>query len=367
MAAEGRIDLSKPRYDQSTYGGRLQHYFEVTDPRTVLASDADLDKAASLVKAYNAGTEPKGTSADDVWAAKKLYDSAFHPQTGEKNLFIGRMSFQVPGNMMITGGMMAVYKSVPLSVMFQFLNQSFNAIVNYTNRNASSEITTETLATAYVAATTASVASHASDRRGFQSRDPTPSRRMVGRFVPLVAVAGANCVNIPLIRQTELKEGITVTTKDGREIGKSQNAAFGAVTQVIPSRILMAMPSMGLTPVVMAAIESRGLLSAAPFLTMPVTVLVTGLALVVSTPMACAIFPQDVTPYTLHPTPYTPHPTPYTLHPTYTLHTPYTLLPTPYTLHPTPYTLHPTPHTLHPAPCTLHPAPCTLHLILLNP
>lgn len=134
VAVAGRIDLSKPRYDQSTYGGRLQHYFEVTDPRTVLASDAgtpllrtseppnpdanhstphlncagtraepdtplatqpgarvsltphrrvfaDLDKAASLVKAYNAGTEPKGTSADDVWAAKKLSDPNPPPST----------------------------------------------------------------------------------------------------------------------------------------------------------------------------------------------------------------------------------------------------------------------------------------------
>jgi tricarboxylate carrier len=289
--SKSRINIDNPRYDQNTFEGRARHFFITTNPLNVLASDEALDRAKRIVEAYKAGKEDKTLTEDDIWKAKQLYDSAFHPQTGEKLFTLGRMSFQVPGNMVITGSMMTFYKSTPAVIFWQTVNQTFNAIVNFTNRNASAGVSNEQLGTAYVAATTASVAT----ALGFNkliSTNPALSAGLMGRLVPLVAVAAANCVNIPLMRQQEIKHGIAIETKDGKDAGLSSKAAVAAIAQVVPSRVGMAAPAMFIPPVVMSRLENTAAFVKNPWLKAPVTVLLTGLCLTFSTPLCCALFPQ---------------------------------------------------------------------------
>ena len=65
----------------------------------------------SLVLAFfREGKVPGGTTREQLIAAKVLYESAYHPDTGEKMNVVGRMTFQVPGGMMIVGILMTFYQ-----------------------------------------------------------------------------------------------------------------------------------------------------------------------------------------------------------------------------------------------------------------
>ena len=191
---ENCVDLSQPKWDQSHYFGRARHFFSATNPMNLFVTPSSLENAKLLVESHkkvrNTLTshlhsdsqclsqnfsvcvqgEKTGATVEELWNAKYLTDSAYHPDTGEKMLLVGRMSAQVPMNMAITGSMMTFYKSTPqvsqqfasigtyLSLMivqiylvsfqvvfWQWFNQSFNALVNYTNRSGDAPISTSTL------------------------------------------------------------------------------------------------------------------------------------------------------------------------------------------------------------------------------
>ncbi|KAH8277157.1 sideroflexin-1-3 isoform X2 [Drosophila bipectinata] len=288
MSLLPRVDIDKPKYDQNTYEGRAKHFFLVTNPLNIFTTNAKLEEARRIVLNYRAGKDvPECKTIDDVWRAKYLYDSAYHPETGEKQLIIGRMSAQVPMNTIITGGMMAFYKSTSAVVFWQWCNQTFNAIVNYTNRSGSSPISKPQLITSYCLATGGALVTALSLNRAVKNMNP-----LLGRLVPLVAVSAANCINIPCMRMQELQNGVVLLDDKNDTVGISQKAACLGISAVILSRISMAIPGMTLTPMLMNVLEKRGFLSKYPRSNAPIQVLFCGFVLIFATPLGCAFFKQ---------------------------------------------------------------------------
>lgn len=282
-----QININEPRWDQNTYWGRAKFFFSTTNPLNLLCTNSELDKAKEIVTKCRKG-ESLNLSENEIWQAKHVYDSAFHPDTGEKMILVGRMSAQVPMNMTITGCMLAFYKTTPQVVFWQWINQSFNAVVNYTNRSGDSPIPVKQLGTSYVLATSGALVTALGLNNLVKSAPP-----LMGRFVPFCAVAAANCVNIPMMRLKELQDGIPVVDKNSNKVASSKVAAKWAITQVVLSRIAMAMPGMLIPPVIMNYLDKRGVLKKFPWINAPLQVGLCGLFLVFATPLCCALFPQQ--------------------------------------------------------------------------
>lgn len=165
-----------------------------------------------------------------------------------------------------------LFRSIPAVVFWQWVNQSFNAIVNYTNRNANSPVTTTQLGVAYVSAT-ASAMITAFSCKAMWANCKNP---FVQRYVPFAAVASANCVNIPLMRQMELKNGIEVTDENGKIVGKSRAAAVKGISQVVFSRIVMAAPGMLVLPIIMRKLEKYNWMKRITYLHGPIQTVFVG-------------------------------------------------------------------------------------------
>ncbi|CAG0886195.1 unnamed protein product [Cyprideis torosa] len=283
-----RIDFGKPRWDQQYYSGRARHFFTVTNPLKLLVSNAELAKSEEIVTRYKRGETPDLT-VDQLWHYKHTYDSAYHPETGEKLPLFGRMSSQMPVNMALTGSMLIAYNNVPVSMFLQFANQSYNALVNYSNRSGSSPIPTSTLVTSYVLATSGAMATVAGFNKIAKRFPP-----VIARFGPFAAVCAANAVNIPCMRSTELFNGTEVVDDKGRLVGRSKQAAVEGISLVLISRILMAAPGMVILPLMVEKMEKKGMFQARPWINPVFQILGCGALLVFTTPLCCAIWPQQM-------------------------------------------------------------------------
>jgi hypothetical protein len=183
-----------------------------------------------------------------------------------------------------------ISSTAPAVVFWQWVNQSFNALVNYTNRNANSPTTTKQLVVAYVSATGSAMIT-ALGCKSYWTKRASPFVQVsctnrnddilmkcffLQRYVPFAAVAAANFVNIPLMRQNELLHGIDCSDANGNIVCQSRLAAVKGIFQVTISRIVMCAPGMLILPVIMERLERYRWMQRIKVLHGPIQVLAVG-------------------------------------------------------------------------------------------
>lgn len=268
------------------------------DPSTLLATDDEVKAAVKQINDFqyhgDRNVERVG-AGEDLWAARKLRDSAIHPDTGEIIPRPFRMAGYVPFNGPVCVAMM-VSTTTPTLLFWNWINQSQNALVNYFNRNASSPTSNETLVKSYATAVSCALAVAFGVSQLIQRRfDPATAKKFL-KFVALPASMIASSANAYIMRSPEIDAGVTVYHEDMRtEVGSSTRshvAARKAVMETVYSRILLQIPTFFFPPMFMmippvAALAARSSVASVTLNTF-VTLVGFGLGL----PAAVAVFPQ---------------------------------------------------------------------------
>ena len=127
------------------------------DIRTAFVTDAQVDEALQLLKANEYKDIADLTiGPEQLEMARKIKDAVIHPDTGEKIFLPLRLSFIIPCNL-VCDTLMISARGLKQNIAAQWLNQTYNCLHYYANRNASNQEDTRKIFEAYVGATASSV------------------------------------------------------------------------------------------------------------------------------------------------------------------------------------------------------------------
>eukprot|EP00457_Paulinella_chromatophora_P009022 gb/GEZN01009073.1/.p1 GENE.gb/GEZN01009073.1/~~gb/GEZN01009073.1/.p1 ORF type:complete len:335 (+),score=18.10 gb/GEZN01009073.1/:53-1057(+) len=290
-----QIDLSKPRYNQKTYWGRVYHFIDIINPATLFTSEETLKKSIQLLEAQKNHDLDPTVTVEDLYRAKAIKESILHPQTGQPIFPLFRMSCFVPMNFPIVAGMLSS-TTMPSTIFWQWYNQSYNVAMNHANRNASNEMSNESIMKAYTGAVTSSVAivlglNHCLKRA--EQAKISPSLLSACRaLLPFSAVAGAGCLNVYLMRRNETTDGITVQDENGNDVGVSVIAGQMAVSQSALTRVVLPIPILILPPAILAGLQHLKCWPHSPRLAALSQLFIITACLSGALPLSIALFPQ---------------------------------------------------------------------------
>lgn len=149
----------------------------------------------------------------DIRDAQNLISVSVNSDTGEFIPWFMRMSAFIPVQLPISFGMLMTTPTPFNTILWQWVNQTYNAVMNYGNRNASSKYTNGDIAKSYFSACTIAVILSLGIRRAVASRvagQTGATMVMYNTVSTYIACAAAGFSNCYLMRRTELMNGINV-------------------------------------------------------------------------------------------------------------------------------------------------------------
>lgn len=210
-------------------------------------------------------------------------------------MWVQRACSYIPVNVPVLIGMLCTPPTIFNIALWQWINSTYNAGLNYGNRNTSAPCSTKDTLIAYFGASATAIGVSLALRQlttkmiGNRTGAIVPVARAMTMYL---GAATANFVNVYLMRQAELKTGIMVNDELGEEMGISNLAAKNAVFQTALSRFFLAAPPFLIPAVGAASLHLMGMMpnAFAPKLIVDVMLIAVGLRL--ACPMGSSLFQQ---------------------------------------------------------------------------
>lgn len=298
------FDPSDERFDQSTYIGRFSKMILACDPRLLTYSEEQTRRSQEMVADFKQLLTPANipdnmTAAQmnhALWEAQRIASASLHPDSGDSIPAPFRMCGYVPYNGPICVSMVAS-TSTPSILLWSWVNQSQNALVNYYNRNASSELDNATLLKSYTAAVSSALIVAFGLATFIQKRFTPDKAKQLMRWVAFPSAVVASSLNCYIVRSPEISSGIPLLNSDYENISNdgrtSQIAAKQGVYSTTASRALLQAPVYFLPPVLMGTIPFlKNIIKRNPAMSVPLTTYLVLVSFGLGLPATVAIFPQ---------------------------------------------------------------------------
>ncbi|EED91246.1 sideroflexin 5 [Thalassiosira pseudonana CCMP1335] len=296
-----KFDPKTQRFDQSTFMGRLSKMLLACDPSLLFCSDGEVKRCKEMVDDYERLLKelPDGVSETEMsrklWEAQRVASAALHPDSGDSIPHPFRMSGYVPFNGPICVSMVASQSTSAL-LFWSWVNQSQNALVNYYNRNASSEMTNETLAVSYAAAVGSALTVAFGLATFIQRRYSPAQAKNLMKWVAFPSAVVASSLNCYIVRSPEIDTGVPLVDSDGNEVLPNETSTIAAergVNSTTLSRALLQAPVYFFPPFLMGSIPVlKNALVRNPMLRVPMTTYLLLVCFGIGLPCSVAIFPQ---------------------------------------------------------------------------
>jgi len=208
-----------------------------------LLTKNNLDEYKHILKDFEKNPNNYKTDDDNVnnklWTARYGVKSAINSETGNILPLPFRMCAFVPVNVPICFGLVCLPATFYNIILFNFINQSYNAGMNYYNGTGSKESVRQT-AISFCLAVSSSITTGLILKKRFEAKKITSvfGEALIRIFPSMVA----GFLNLFFMRSDYFITGITIRDDQGNKLGTSRRCGAKAVLEGALSRAIIPLP-----------------------------------------------------------------------------------------------------------------------------